>query len=162
MVIPGSIGEPSVILILVGAVYLGLRTSFEVRIPIAYIGTVVLLSAAVAIFKGIGYEYVLFHVFSGGLLFGAVFMATDPITSPITMPGRIYFGFALGVLTFFIRIFGAYPEGVMFAILIMNMFVSSFDYYKWTNSRITRRQIIIFSVVILFSIVVTLVGVNYV
>jgi electron transport complex protein RnfD len=162
MVIPGSIGEPSVILILVGAVYLALRTSFEVRIPIAYIGTVALLAAAVAIFKGIGYEYVLFHVFSGGLLFGAVFMATDPITSPITMPGRIYFGFALGVLTFFIRIFGAYPEGVMFAILIMNMFVSSFDYYKWTNSRITRRQIIIFSVVILLSIVVTLVGVNYV
>ncbi len=162
MVIPGSIGEPSVILILIGAVYLAYRTSFEVRIPIAYLGTVALLATAVAIFKGIGYEYVLFHVFSGGLLFGAVFMATDPITSPITMPGRIYFGFALGVLTFFIRIFGAYPEGVMFAILIMNMFVSSFDYYKWTNSKITRRQIIIFSVVILISIAVTLVGVNYV
>jgi len=162
MVIPGSIGEPSVILILVGALYLAFRTSFEVRIPIAYIGTVALLAAAVAIFKGIGYEYILFHVFSGGLLFGAVFMATDPITSPITMPGRIYFGFALGVLTFFIRIFGAYPEGVMFAILIMNMFVASFDYYKWTNSRITRKQIIIFSVVILVCIVITLVGVNYV
>lgn len=162
MVIPGSIGEPSVILILVGAVYLALRTSFEVRIPIAYISTVALLAGAVAIFKGIGYEYVLLHVFSGGLLFGAVFMATDPITSPITMPGRIYFGFALGVLTFFIRIFGAYPEGVIFSILIMNMFVSSFDYYKWTNSRITKRQTIIFSAVILITILITLVGVNYV
>ena len=162
MIIPGSIGEPSVILILLGGAYLAFRTSFEVRIPIAYIGTVALLATAVAIFKGIGYEYVLFHVFSGGLLFGAIFMATDPITSPITMPGRIYFGFSLGVLTFFIRIFGAYPEGVMFAILIMNMFVSSFDYYKWTNSKITKRQIIIFSIVILLSIVVTLVGVNYV
>lgn len=162
MIIPGSIGETSVILILLGGAYLAFRTSFEVRIPIAYIGTVALLAAAVAIFKGIGYEYVLFHVFSGGLLFGAVFMATDPVTSPITMPGRIYFGFALGVLTFFIRIFGAYPEGVMFAILIMNMFVSSFDYYKWTNSKFTRRQIIIFVVVILISVLVTLVGVNYV
>ncbi len=162
MVIPGSLGETSVILILIGGVYLAFRTSFEVRIPIAMIGTVALLASAVAIFKGISYEYVLFHVFSGGLVFGAVFMATDPITSPITKPGRIYFGFALGFLTFIIRIFGAYPEGVMFAILIMNMFVSSFDYYKWTNSKITRKQIIIFSVIILLSIVVTLVGVNYV
>ena len=162
MVIPGSIGEPSVILILVGAVYLGLRTSFEVRIPIAYIGTVVLLSAAVAIFKGIGYEYVLFHVFSGGLLFGAVFMATDPITSPITQPGRVYFAFALGVVTFFIRVFGAYPEGVVFAILIMNMFVSSFDYYKWTYSRFTKKQGVIFAIVAVVSIVVTIVGVSYV
>ncbi len=162
MVIPGSIGETSVILILLGGVYLAFRTSFEVRIPLAMIGTVALLAAAVALFKGISYEYILFHVFSGGLLFGAVFMATDPITSPITMPGRIYFGFALGFLTFIIRIFGAYPEGVMFAILIMNMFVSSFDYYKWTNSKITKRQIIIFSVIILLSIIVTLVGVNYV
>lgn len=162
MAIPGSIGETSVILILLGGLYLAFRTSFEVRIPLAYIGTVAILAASVALFKGISYEYVLFHVFSGGLLFGAVFMATDPITSPITMPGRIYFGFALGFLTFIIRIFGAYPEGVMFAILIMNMFVSSFDYYKWTNSKITRRQIIIFSVVVILSIVVTIVGVNYV
>ena len=162
MVIPGSIGETSVILILLGGAYLAFRTSFEIRIPLAYIGTVALLAAAVAIFKGIGYEYILFHVFSGGLLFGAVFMATDPITSPITMPGRIYFGFALGFLTFIIRIFGAYPEGVMFAILIMNMFVSSFDYYKWTSSKINKRQIIIFSVIILLSVIVTLVGVNYV
>jgi electron transport complex protein RnfD len=92
MVIPGSIGETSVILILLGGVYLAFRTSFEVRIPLAMIGTVALLAASVAIFKGISYEYVLFHVFSGGLLFGAVFMATDPITSPITMPGRILKG----------------------------------------------------------------------
>lgn len=162
MAIPGSIGEMSVILILLGGVYLAFRTSFEVRIPIAYIGTVALLAAAVAIYKDLGYEYVLLHIFSGGLVFGAIFMATDPITSPITIPGRIYFGFALGFLTFIIRVFGAYPEGVMFAILIMNMFVSSFDYYKWTNSKITKRQKIIFSIVILVSIAITLVGVNYV
>jgi len=162
MAIPGSIGEMSVILILIGGLYLALRTSFEVRIPIAYIGTVALLAGAVAIFKGISFDYVLFHVFSGGLVFGAIFMATDPITSPITKPGRIYFGFALGFLTFIIRVFGAYPEGVMFAILIMNMFVSSFDYYKWTNSKTTKRAKIIFSIVILVSIIVTLVGVYYV
>ena len=84
------------------------------------------------------------HVLSGGLLFGAIFMATDPITSPITKPARIYFGFALGVITFFIRLFGALPEGVLFSILIMNMFVSTFDYHKWTNSQFTKKGNIIF------------------
>lgn len=160
--IPGSLGEVSAILIILGGVYLALRTSFEVRIPLVYVGTVALLAASVAIMKGLGIEFVLLHVLSGGLLFGAVFMATDPITSPITKGGRIYFGFALGVLTFFIRIFGAYPEGVVFSILIMNMFVTSFDYYKWTNSKITKKQMIIFGIVVVSTIVVTLVGVSYV
>ena len=90
------------------------------------------------------------------------FMATDPITSPITQPGRVYFAFALGVVTFFIRVFGAYPEGVVFAILIMNMFVPSIDYYKWTNSRFTRKGLLIFGLLVLLSIVIVLVGVYYV
>jgi len=162
MGIPGSIGEMSAILIILGGVYLALRTSFEVRIPLVYIGTVALLAASVAIYQGLGIWYPVFHVLSGGLLFGAVFMATDPITSPITKGGRIYFAFALGVLTFFIRLFGAYPEGVVFSILIMNMFVATFDYYKWTNQQITRKQKIIFLIVILVTIGITLVGVSYV
>jgi len=160
--IPGSIGEMSAILILLGGVYLAFRTSFEVRIPLTYVGTVALLATAVAIYKGLGIWYPMFHVLSGGLLFGAIFMATDPITSPITKGGRIYFGFALGVLTFFIRVFGAYPEGVVFSILIMNMFVTSFDYYKWTKQQITKRQKIIFSIIVLLTIVITIVGVSYV
>ncbi len=160
--IPGSIGEMSSVLIILGGVYLAIRTSFEVRIPLTYVGTVVLLASVVAIYKGLGIWYPIFHVVSGGLLFGAVFMATDPITSPITKGGRIYFGFALGVLTFFIRVFGAYPEGVVFSILIMNMFVSSFDYYKWTNQQITKKQKIIFAIVVLVTIVITIVGVSYV
>ena len=160
--IPGSIGEISALLIILGGVYLAFRTSFEVRIPLAYVGTVALLATVVAIYKDLGAWYPVVHVLSGGLLFGAIFMATDPITSPITKGGRIYFGFALGVLTFFIRVFGAYPEGVVFSILIMNMFVTSFDYYKWTNQQITKRQKIIFSIVVLVTIVITIVGVSYV
>jgi len=160
--IPGSIGEISALLIILGGVYLAFRTSFEVRIPLVYVGTVALLATAVAIYKDLGVWYPIFHVLSGGLLFGAIFMATDPITSPITKGGRIYFGFALGVLTFFIRVFGAYPEGVVFSILIMNMFVTSFDYYKWTNQQITKRQKIIFSIVVLTTVVITIVGVSYV
>jgi len=162
MAIPGSIGEVSAILIIIGGIYLAFRTSFEVRIPLAFIGTVFVLAGAVALFKGLDIWYPLFHVFSGGLLFGAIFMATDPITSPITKPSRIYYGFALGAITFIIRVFGAAPEGVIFSILIMNMFVPTFDYYKWTNSQFTKRQIIIFSIIVLITIALTLVGVNYV
>ncbi|MCK5388446.1 MAG: RnfABCDGE type electron transport complex subunit D, partial [Candidatus Izimaplasma sp.] len=160
--IPGSIGEMSAILIILGGVYLAFRTSFEVRIPLAYVGTVALLATVVALYKGLGVWYPIFHVLGGGLLFGAIFMATDPITSPITKGGRIYFGFALGVLTFFIRVFGAYPEGVVFSILIMNMFVTTFDYHKWTNQQITKKQKIIFLIVVLVTILVTIVGVSYV
>lgn len=160
--IPGSIGEVSTLLIVVGAIYLAFRASFEVRIPITYVLTVFGLASAVAIYKDLGLWYPMYHVFSGGLLFGAVFMATDPITSPITKPGRIYFGFGLGVLTFVIRLFGAYPEGVIFSILILNMFVPTFDYFKWSNPKFSKRQYYIFAGVVLLSIVVVLVGASYV
>jgi len=160
--IPGSIGEVSALLIIVGGIYLALRTSFEVRIPLAYVGTVFVLASAVAIQQGLGLWYPVYHVLSGGILFGAVFMATDPITSPITKPGRIYFGFGLGFITFIIRLFGALPEGVVFSILIMNMFVPTFDYFKWSKSRFTNKSNLIFAGVFLLSIVVVLVGASYV
>ncbi|MCF7926286.1 MAG: RnfABCDGE type electron transport complex subunit D [Candidatus Izimaplasma sp.] len=162
MGIPGSMGEVSALLILVGAIYLGFRTSFEFRIPLIYVGTVFILASFVALFKGIGMWYPVYHVVSGGLLFGAVYMATDPVTSPITLPGRIYFAFGLGFLTFIIRLFGALPEGVVFSILIMNMFVSSLDYYKWSEQRFTKRAIYIFIGVIITSIIITVVGAYYV
>lgn len=160
--IPGSIGEVSALLIIVGGVYLALRTSFEVRIPLMYVGTVFVLASAVAIYKGLGIWYPFYHIFSGAVMFGAVFMATDPITSPITKPGRVYFGFGLGVITFVIRLFGAYPEGVVFSILIMNMFVPTFDYFKWTNSKFSQKQYYIFAAVVVLTIVAVLVGANYV
>jgi electron transport complex protein RnfD len=156
--IPGSIGEVSVLAILVGGIYLALRRSFEVRIPLIYIGTVFVLASAVALYEGVGIWYPLAHVMGGGLLFGAVYMATDPITSPITLPGRIYFAFGLGVLTFVIRLFGALPEGVVFSILIMNMFVASFDYYKWTNPRFSVKSWIVFALVVLLVIVSIILG----
>ena len=160
--IPGSIGEVSALLIILGGAYLAFRTSFEVRIPLMFVGTVFLLTSVVAIYQGLGLWYPFYQIFSGGLMFGAVFMATDPITSPITKPARVYFGFALGFLTVIIRLFGAYPEGVVFAILIMNMFVPSFDYYKWTHSKFNKKRNIIFASVIVLSMIIVLVGVSYV
>ncbi len=160
--IPGSIGETSALLLLLGGGYLAVRTSFEVRIPLMYIGTVFVLALAVAIQQGLGLWYPLYHIFSGGLMFGAIYMATDPVTSPITKPARVYYGFALGALTFIIRLFGALPEGVIFSILIMNMFVTSFDYHKVTHPRFNRKRTLIFLSVIVLTIVVTLVGASYV
>ena len=160
--IPGSLGEVSALLLIIGGIYLALRTSFEVRIPLTYVGTVFLLASVVAIQQGLGIWYPVYHVLSGGLLFGAIYMATDPITSPITKPGRIYFGFGLGVITFIIRLFGAMPEGVVFSILIMNMFVPSFDYFKWSKSGFSKKSNLIFAGVVLTSIIVVLVGASYV
>jgi electron transport complex protein RnfD len=156
--IPGSLGEVSAVLILIGGLYLALRTSFEVRIPLVYVGTVFGLSLIAGLYQGEGLWYPLVHVFGGGLLFGAVYMATDPITSPITMPGRVYYAFALGVLTYFIRLFGSLPEGVVFSILILNMFVASFDYYKWSSSRFHTKGVIRFALIILSVVVVMLLG----
>ena len=163
MAIPGSIGEVSAGLLLLGALYLALRTSFEVRIPAAFVGTVAVLAFAVGLYvPGLNaIEYMLFHVLSGGLLFGAIFMATDPITSPITKPGRIAAGFMMGFITFIIRLFGAYPEGVIFSIVIMNMFVPTFDYFKWSKSKILKNRVFVFIGVVLLSILITLVGVYY-
>lgn len=160
--VPGSIGEVSAIALIIGGVYLAMRTSFEVRIPAAFVGTVAILAFAVGIAVGVNpLEYMLFHVLSGGLLFGAIYMATDPITSPITKPGRIAAGFMMGVVTFLIRIFGAYPEGVVFSIVLMNLFVPTFDYFKWSKSRFIKRRIWIFIGVLVLSIIVVLVGVHY-
>ena len=160
--LPGGLGETSALFILVGFGYLLYRKSFDVFIPIVYVGTVFVLSLAVMITQELGFYYPMQHVLAGGLMFGAVYMATDPITSPATRPGRLYFAFGLGVLTFVIRLFGNYPEGVAFSLLIMNMFVPSFDYPKWSNSRFTKRGVLIFIAVILVTIISVIVGANYV
>jgi electron transport complex protein RnfD len=161
--LPGSLGEVSGLLLILGGAYLAFRTSFEVRIPLMFVGTVAVLSLAVGIMvPGLNaLQYMLFHVFSGGLLFGAIFMATDPITSPITKPGRVAAGFMMGAVTFIIRVFGAYPEGVVFSIVLMNLFVPTFDYFKWSKSKFIQKRVIVFLLAFLVTIAVVLVGVHY-
>jgi electron transport complex protein RnfD len=159
---PGTIGETSALLILVGALYLGIRKSFDVFIPVTYIVTVFLLSTAVMITQDLGFWYPLSHILSGGIMFGVVFMATDPITGPVTRPGRIYFAFGIGVVTFAIRLFGNLPEGVVFAILFMNMLVPAIDYPKWSKNNFTIKRLAIFGVIVLLTLVMFGVGANYV
>lgn len=156
----GSIGEENAIVILIGLVYLLVRRSTDWRLPLVYLLTFIGMSAVAGYFSGNILNYVLIHLFSGGILFGAVFMITDPISSPTTGPGRVYHAFGVGALTFFIRIFGAYPEGVVFAILIMDMFVPAFDYYKWSNPKFTVKSVSIFSLVVIATFALLVLGVR--
>lgn len=125
----GSIGEISELLLLLGGIYLICRKVITWHIPVAYIGTVALISV---IFPAGGVDNITFmlgELLSGGLFIGAIFMATDYVTSPATPWGRIIYGFGCGLLTMFIRYFGGYPEGVSFAILIMNLLVWYIDMF---------------------------------
>ena len=88
------------------------------------------------------WRYVGYQFLSGGLLFGATFMATDPVTSPISKPGRWIYGALLGSLTVLIRLFAAYPEGVVFSILLGNAFTCFIDYYKWSDNRFTWKKLV--------------------
>lgn len=125
--IPGSVGEVCKLAIILGGVFLMLTRVANWRIPLAYLGSVALLSV---LFNKIWPELFappLFQLFSGGLLFAAMFMATDPVTSPFTQAGRWLYGILLGVLTLCIRGFSGYVEGVMFAIVFMNIFAPLLD-----------------------------------
>ncbi len=118
--IPGTIGEVSVIALLIGAAYMVFKKVISLRIPVTYIATVAVFTL---VFGGFDVNYMLAHIFGGGLMFGAFFMATDYVTSPITPKGQIVFGILLGVLTGLFRMFGGSAEGVSYAIIISNLLV---------------------------------------
>ena len=118
--VPGCIGEVSALALILGGVYLVLRGVIHIRIPAAYLGTVALLTLIFP--KGNDpVQWTLCNLFSGGLMLGAFFMATDYVTSPCTPVGEWIYGVGCGLLTVFIRYFGGFPEGVSYAILLMNV-----------------------------------------
>ena len=120
----GCLGETSVILLLLGAAFLLIKGYINYRIPVSYIGTVLLLSLVLPTPLS-----PLFHIFSGGLMLGALFMATDYVTSPITKKGQWIFGVGCGIITMLIRLWGGYPEGVSYSILLMNVATPLIDRY---------------------------------
>ena len=126
----GCIGEVSAFALLLGFAYLLYRRVIKWHIPVYYISTVFLLTAVMWLTTGDVRYDPLTHILSGGLMLGAVFMATDYTTSPMTKNGQILFAVGCGVLTVVIRLYSAYPEGVSFAILIMNAFVPLIDKYS--------------------------------
>ena len=128
--VPGCIGEVSAALLILGGLYLLVRRVITWHIPVAYIGTVALITFLAPKLSSVqSYEFMLMEILSGGLLLGAFFMATDYATSPVTSTGRLIYGVGCGLITIFIRYFGGYSEGVSFSILIMNLLVWYIDMF---------------------------------
>ncbi len=125
----GSIGEVSALALLLGAAYLFWRRVITWHIPLSFLGSAVLMSGIFWLVDGSRYPSPLFHLLTGGMILGAFFMATDMVTSPVTPRGMLIFGIGCGVLTVLIRLFGGYPEGVSFAILLMNAATPLIDRY---------------------------------
>lgn len=135
--VSGSLGETSALALLIGGLYLLYKKHIDWRIPGSYLGTVFVLTSLIAMVKGQGFEYPVFHLFAGGLFLGAFFMATDWVTSPVTKTGRLIFGVGAGVLVVLIRLKGGYPEGVCYSILLMNVVTPLID--RYTKARVFGR-----------------------
>ena len=116
----GSLGETSAIALIIGGIYLLIKKAIDWRIPTAYIGSVFIIGFITNLIAPNTYANGLFHILAGGLMIGAIFMATDPVTSPVTKTGRWIFGIGCGLITMIIRLWGGLPEGVMYSILLMN------------------------------------------
>ena len=127
----GAIGETCALALLIGFVYLLVRRVITWHVPVTFVGTVYILSF---FFEGMDFGHALAMILSGGLLLGAIFMATDYVTSPSTAAGKIIFGLGAGLITVLIRYFGVYPEGVSFAILLMNILTPYID--AWTKHKV--------------------------
>jgi electron transport complex protein RnfD len=125
----GSLGEVSAVALLLGFAWLLYKKIITWHIPVFMVGTVYIFTGILWFIDPSKNASPLFHILTGGLLLGAIYMATDLVTSPMTKPGMILFAVGIGIITVVIRVFGAYPEGVSFAILIMNAFVPLINKY---------------------------------
>ncbi|MBN2584424.1 MAG: RnfABCDGE type electron transport complex subunit D, partial [Planctomycetes bacterium] len=148
--IGGNIGEVSALLLLVGVIYLVIKGYVRWYSPALYLGTVAVLAAVLPLplgpegsrwvwaaalrAGGDGLTYPLYHLVCGGLMLGSLYMATDMVTSPLTPKGQMIFAVGCGVLTVLIRLYGGYPEGVCYSILLMNTAVPLID--RWTRPRV--------------------------
>ena len=130
----GSLGETCAVLILLGGGYLAWRRFLQWQIPVSILLTVAVFATVLQLIDNEKFPSALHHWLSGGLLLGAVFMATDPVTSPMTPRGAWIFGAGVGILVILIRQFGGLPEGVMYAILLMNAATPLID--RYTQPRI--------------------------
>ncbi len=121
--IGGSIGEISAAALILGGLYMLIKKIITWHIPVSMIGSIALFTGILYLINPNDFADPIFHILTGGVLLGAIFMATDMVTSPMTPKGMLIFGAGIGILTVVIRVWGAYPEGVSFAILIMNAVV---------------------------------------
>ncbi len=127
----GCLGETSAILLILGGIYLIYRGVISIQVPAIYIATVAVITL---IFGRFDVYFMVYHLLAGGLMLGAIFMATDYASAPVTPKGRIIFAFGCGVLTSIFRLYGGYPEGVGFSILLMNIAAPLIE--KYTSPRV--------------------------
>ncbi|MDO9580909.1 MAG: RnfABCDGE type electron transport complex subunit D [Bacteroidales bacterium] len=125
----GSMGEVAAIALLIGFAYLLFKKIITWHIPVSILGTIAIFTTILWVFNPESNADPMFHLLAGGVLLGAIFMATDYVTSPMNPKAMIIYGCGIGILTVIIRVYGAYPEGVSFAILIMNAFVPLMNAY---------------------------------
>ena len=155
--IPGTLGEVFKITIILGLIYLLIRRSVDYRIVVSYLGTfTILMFIAGLTVHGLNssvnpFHFTAYTLLSGGVLFGATFMLTDPVTSPINAPSRWIYGMVAAVFTVFIRLFAALPEGVGFSILIANMVAVFLDHYEWSNPRYTWKKFLAMGLIVVLS-----------
>lgn len=129
--IGGSLGETSAILLIIGGIYLVYRGVISIQIPAIYIGTV---AVATLLFGKFDIYFMMYHLLAGGLMLGAIYMATDYASAPVTPRGRVIFALGCGILTSVFRLYGGYPEGVGFSILLMNVCAPLIE--KYTAPRV--------------------------
>ena len=153
---PGAIGETSAIIILLVGVVLSIRRVIDWRVPAVYLGSIFVLAAGIALLRGVGsYDgipgfiwYPLVHVLTGGVVFGAVFMLTDPVTSPTSAQGRCIFALGAAIITVLIRVKANLPEGCLYSILMMNMLTPRIEKgLEGKQLALRKKATIIFSIV---------------
>ncbi len=158
--IPGSMGEISAFLILLGGLYLIIRRSADFRLILGSLVPFMLLTltAGFVINPTNPIQYMAFQLFSGGILFGSIFMITDPVTAPLSALGRVFYGLLFAIFTVLIRVFGVYPEGVAFAILISNIFVSWIDYPGMIPIALSKKYSVIYGITLVTAILAIYIG----
>lgn len=139
----GGLGETNTLLILAVGIYLAVRKIIDWRVPVVFLGSLFAFASILAAMKGMGIWYPVFHMVTGGAMFGAIFMMTDPVTSPTSIPGRIVFAFGVALLTFLIRVKGSLPEGMIRSILFMNMMTPLIDraFDGWAFEKVKKYAI---------------------
>ena len=163
---PGAIGETSVLVLLLVGIFLVYRKVIDYRVLVIYIGTIFITTLIIGLMNGQGIWYPIFHIFTGGAMFGAIFMLTDPVTNPTAIPGRIVFAMGAAFFTVLIRINSNLPEGVLYSILLMNILTPAiekmFDSHQVNSEKNNLKKVLISFVVGLIIVVgMTMFKLNY-
>lgn len=157
---PGVIGETCRIAILAGLIYLIIRRTIDWRIPLSYLGVFLVDMFFVGLIK-MGkdpsinpFQFSLYQLLSGGILFASVFMVNDPVTSPTTTPGKIMYGSISAAITIIIRLFASMPDGVIYAVLLGNIATCVLDYYKWARTKFNWKNILAINLIIIIPLLI--------